>query len=699
MERHGLQTEDVKEVKTVCGMCGSGCGVNVTLEAGKVKKVAGLKSHPLNRGTVCPRVAKVPNFLYHPDRLQYPVKKQNGGWERISWDEAMETIASRLHLIKDKYGARSLAICFGMPVLTQGTGTITFIRRFCDAYGTPSVFSVDSMCWRSRLIGAILTTGTYQMPDLEESSCILVWGNNPHQSSWPAMLQISRARKKGAKLIVIDPRRTFMAKKADMHIKIRPGTDGALLLAMLNVIISERLCEEDFVVKWTHGFDKLEEHVKQHPPEWAEKITWVPATTIRELAQIYASTKPATILSPNNTIEESGNAVQNHRAISILQAITGNYEIPGGYVTLPRIRRSPIRLEEMLEENPLGVDQYPLFHGFWGRLLGEGEGQSMLVPDAILKGEPYPIKAAIVSGSNPLLSWPNSNKVRQAFERLEFLVVMDMFMSDTAKLADIVLPAASGFERTEMYDFYTVLYGIPYVMLKKKIIEVGECWSDMKFYLELAKKMGYEEHFPWKDTDEVVDYMYKPAGLSIKRLKEEAPEGMVFGEKKFKVYETKGGFPTPSGKVEIYSDTLAELGYDPLPSYKEPPESPISTRELFKEYPIILTTGTRLSPLLHSMFRNVSELRDATKGPTAEIHPETAGKYGIKDGDTMVVETKRGKIEIKASVTEDILSGVVSITHGWVESNVNLLTDNAPADPISGFPSMRALLCRIGRKS
>lgn len=695
MQSKTAPREDIRTVTTVCGMCGLGCGVNVTVEGDKIKKVTGMKDHPLNRGAVCTRVANIENFLYHPDRLKYPLKKVNGEWKRISWDEALDTVANRLHLIKDRYGARSLAICFGMPVLTQGTATISFIRRLCDVYGTPSVFSVDSMCWRSRLIGTILTHGTYPIPDLEESKLILLLGSNPHQSAWPMMTTISRAQKKGAKLIVADPRKTYTAKKADIHIKIRPGTDGSLLLAILNIIISEKLYEEDFVEKWTNGFDKLVEHVKQYTPEWAEEITWVSKDSIREIAGTYASIKPAVIYSPNNTIEESGNAVQNHRIIAILQAITGNYGVAGGDITFSQVRRNPIRLEELVEEKPLGVERYPLFHGFWGRLLGEGEGQSMLVPDAILGGAPYPIKAAIVSGSNPLMSWPNSKKVRDAFEKLDFLVVMDLFMSDTAELADIVLPAASGFERTEVFDFYTVLYGITYVMLKRKITQVGECWSDMRFYLELAKRLGFEKEFPWKDTDAVMDYMFEPAGLSIKQLMEEAPRGMTLGKKKYKEYEIRGGFPTPSGKVEIYSETLKELGHDPLPTYKEPPESRISTPELFKEYPIILTTGTRLSPLLHSMYRNMPKLRNATKGPVAELHPETAGRYDISDGDMMVVETKRGKIEITASVTENIISGVISITHGWTESNVNLLTDNAPADPISGFPSMRALLCRI----
>ncbi|MDX9786136.1 MAG: molybdopterin-dependent oxidoreductase [Desulfobacterales bacterium] len=689
------QNDDV--VTTVCPMCHQGCGVNVTLKDGRIDKVTGLKSHPNSKGVVCARAGNADKWVHHPDRIKYPMKKVNGSWERISWDEALDTIAARLRPIKEQFGAKSLAVIFGYPVLVEGTSTISFIRRFCDAFGTPSVFSVDAMCWRSRLVGSILTFGNYAVQDLDESKCIFVWAHNPHQSEQTVGRQILEAQKKGAKVVVIDPRRTQTAKKADIHVMIRPGTDGALLLAFMHVIITEGLYDKAFVEKWTYGFDKLKLHVDSFTPEWAEKITWIPANQIKDLARMYASIKPATILSPHNAIEESGNAVQNHRAISILQAITGNFGVPGGDIVLSGVRRSPIRLEEMLNEKPLGCDIYPLFHSVWGRLLGEGEGQTMLVPDAILAGEPYPIKAAIVSSSNPLLSWPNSAKVRQAFEKLDFLVVMEMFETDTTRLADIVLPGATGFERQDIFDFYNVLFGLPWAMLRKKVLQVGECWSAMKFYLELAKRMGFEEYFPWKNTDEVIDYMFEPSGLSIGKMAEGPPEGMPLGKKKYKDHEGRGYFYTPSKKVEIYSETLAELGHDPLPTYKEPPESPISTPELFREYPIILTTGARAAPVHGSAYRNIDKLRNAAKGAVAEIHPDTAAEYGIGDGDMMVVENKRGKIEIAAAVADDILPGVIAITHGW-SANVNLLTDNSPADPITGFPSMRALLCRIRKK-
>lgn len=698
MAKAGLTgKEEVKVFKTVCGICGFGCGINAYVKDGELLKVTGMPEHPMNRGFFCARAKAVRELVYHPDRLLYPQKKTRGQWKRIPWDEALDLIARRLKSLKETYGARSLAVCFGQPVLTQGTATIGFMRRFLDAYGSPSVFSVDSMCWRSRLMGTILTFGKYPMPDVENTKCLILWGHNPSDSYIARAWAVREAQKKGAKLIVVDPRRIPFAKKADLHIQLRPGTDGALLLAMMNIIIAEKLYDHDFVARWTVGFDKLAEAVKDYTPERVEKITSVPAASIREMTRIYATTKPACIHSPNNTIEESGNAVQNHRAISVLQAITGNFEVVGGDITTSRVHHNPIRLFEQMEEKPLGTDKYPLFYGFWGRLFGEGEGQSMLVPDAILSGKPYPIKAAIVSGSNPLLTWPHSTKVRKAFSKLDFLVVMDFFMTDTAKLADVVLPAATCFERNEVFDFYRVLYGIPYVMLKKKLIQVGECWSDTSFYLQLAKKMGYDKEFPWKNDDEVIDYLFAPMQLSIKRLTEEAPQGMWLGKIKIKEYEERG-FPTPSGKVEIYSETLAKLGQNPLPSFTEPPESPVSTPELAKEYPLVLTTGARKYPYSHSEFRNIPSLRRMVPDPEAEIHPSTAARYGLKGGDMAIVETKRGKIEIKVKATPDILPGVVCMAHGWTEANANILTDNAPADPISGFPAMRALLCRIKKK-
>jgi anaerobic selenocysteine-containing dehydrogenase len=233
-------------------------------------------------------------------------------------------------------------------------------------------------------------------------------------------------------------------------------------------------------------------------------------------------------------------------------------------------------------------------------------------------------------------------------------------------------------------------------MLRQKIIEVGECWSDMRFWLELAQRMGYEEHFPWKDDEEVLDYLLEPSGLTLKGLHEDEPGGVFYRSMKYRQYEQRG-FRTPSGKVELYSETLEKLGQDPLPTHRESQESTVSTPDLAREYPLILTTGARIDRYLHSQLHNIPRLRRGVPKPTAEIHPRTAAEYGIADGETINVETKRGSIEIEASLSDDILPRVVSIPHGWEKANVNLLTDMGFADPLTGVPAFKSMLCKINK--
>jgi len=693
--RYNMSQKQV--VKTACQLCVAICGMNVHLENGKIVKVEGMPEHPANLGRLCPKGAAAIDYVYSKDRLKYPMKKVNGQWQRISWDEALDTIAAKLLEVKEKHGARALAVCVGGTILYSAAPGLTLLRRFLDVHGSPNYFSVDSMCYRPRMIAYIMTYGNYPSPDPENARCIILWASNPRASHPMRARQIERGMKKGAKLIVIDPRRTNAAQKADIHLQVRPGTDCALALGMLNVIISENLYDADFVSNWTVGFDKLAEHVKPFTPEEVEKITWVPAETIRRAARLYATTRPATILQGVNGLDQTTSGFQSARAVAILQAITGNVGTPGGFVTSSGLHLSPMRLPDMVKEKAIAEERYPLAYQIWDRPIGEGQG--MVLYDTLLTDEPYPIKAMIIQGSNPLLSWPNSNKLREALGKLDFLAVMTVFMSETAELADIVLPAATFLEKEDIVvDIYWMEYGIPYLLLRKKVLQFEEARSDAEFWLELARRMGYGEYFPWNDPGEVIDYLLEPSGLSMKQLKDEMPGGLQYRSVVYNQHKDRGGFRTPSGKVEIYSETMKNLGYDPLPTYREPIESPISTPELAKDYPVILTTGARMLGNLHSQLRNIPKLRKLAPEPLAEIHPDTARKYNINDGDTITVETKRGSIDIKARVTEDILPGVVNVPHGWSEANVNALTFEQPGDPVSGLPTLKALLCRVREK-
>ncbi|MEM3453333.1 MAG: molybdopterin-dependent oxidoreductase, partial [Candidatus Hadarchaeum sp.] len=316
---------DSRVIKTVCRICSGECGLDVYVHDGKIVKVEGMKEHPINRGEICPKAEAAIDYVYSPDRLKYPLKRDGDSWKRISWDEALTTIAQELTRIKKEYGSRALAVYLGQGI--DYYENKWYARRFCDVYGTPGYYSVDSMCYRARVIAHRLTYGAMSVADQENSKCILMWARNEYNAILPRAKKALKALENGAKLIVVDPVRTFFAKRADIHLRPRPGTDCALALAMLNIIISEGLYDKEFVERWTVGFEKLAEHVKKYPPEKVEEITWVKADDMVKAARLYASTKPACI-NQGNSIDLQANGVQTSRALAIMQAITGNLDVP-----------------------------------------------------------------------------------------------------------------------------------------------------------------------------------------------------------------------------------------------------------------------------------------------------------------------------------------------------------------------------------
>ena len=683
----------MRVVKTACGLCHLACGMNVYVDGGRAVKVEGMREHPLNKGLLCPKGLSSIDYLYHPDRLKAPLKRVGESWVEVSWGEALDLIAGRLRRAIKEHGPRSIAGIIGMPILLGGQSTVSLVRRFYDAIGTPNVFSPESLCYRNQIVAQIVTMGKFCVPEPENAKCIVLWGSNPHASRPPWAARIGEGLRRGARLIVIDPRPIPLARRAELHLKPRPGTDAALALGMLNVIIEEELYDREFVDRWCYGFDRLRERVKQYTPRKVSEITWVPEDDIVRAARIYATTKPACIVQGVNALDQAASGFYTARAITMLQAVTGNIDVPGGYVRASRVHVAPTRLPERLVEKPLGASEYPLFYECWGRLFGEG--QALALSRAILEGEPYRVVAVMVSASNPVLTWPNARRVREALESVDFLVVMDLFMTDTAELADVVLPACSFMERLELCDYYGTVNGVPYVMLRKEVVEpLWSSWPDMKFYMELARRMGYGDLFPWRDVVEYLNYVLRPTGLTLKLLLEEHPEGVPYGRVNYGEY-LQAGFKTPTGRVELYSETLERLGYDPLVTHLEPEEGPIKSPKLAEEYPLILTTGSRLTWYLHSQLRNIDRLRRAEPEPTAEIGPETASRLGLSDGDYAFIETVRGRIKVRVRVLKGMLEGVVNVPHGWREANVNELTSDRPENPVVGYPSLKASLCRV----
>jgi anaerobic selenocysteine-containing dehydrogenase len=683
-----MEDSKSKWIATDCTICYHSCGMNVLVEEGRIRKVRGLKDHPLNKGRLCPKGARAIELVYHPDRLKYPLKKVNGEWKRVSWEIALSEIADKLQSLKKEFGPESLSI-FSGSIGVENLEMMELAQRFKGAFGSPNFISVEGICYRMRIRARQMTFGKYPVEEMNTKLYVL-WGHNPEQSDFPLHLAIRENLAKGSKLVVIDPKRISLARKAEMYLSIRPGTDGALALALMHVIIKENLYDKDFVEHWTYGFDKLVSHIEPYTPEWAEKITWVPSEGIRKLARLYATSESASIFQGTNTQDQTANGTQNSRAFAILQTITGNINNPGGWVIGPRLSLTGLGIAT--ERTPIGAHDYTLFYDLWGRK--SPFGQVVCFPDCV----PNVIKALIVTGGNPVVSLPDSNAFREALKKLELLVVLDLFMTETAELAHYVLPGCTHLEKNGLAYSYNVCHGLPYLMVRKKAIEpLYESRSEFMFWKGLANKMEFGHLFPWETDEEVVELELKPTGLKYKELKEEKVAGAYYIEKKYGMdgYQNKG-FSTPSKKIEIYSETFEKEGFDPLPTYREPDQSPLVAPQLFQNYPLILTTGARNLYYTHTQHRNIQGLKERNPEPYAEIHPKTAKKYGVKGGDSIIVESNRGKIRVKALVTEDMMEGVVSIPHGWSgEANVNLLTDVHCREPIMGYPQMKSQLCSI----
>jgi anaerobic selenocysteine-containing dehydrogenase len=676
-----------KTIKTYCGICESTCGMQVTVRDNRVEKVAGLKEHPRSKGYLCVKGAVAKDILYAPDRLKSPMKKENGDWKEISWDEALELIAHKLTGVKEKYGANSLAVYHGQTYL-KNCLAMSFMKRFLTIYGTANLCSAASECFIPILLNGIATFGGLPFADVENSRCILIWGSDPFSSGGLAGCNTPHAKKifnelkrKGVKFIVIDPRTPAVGKLADIHLKVRPGTDGALALGMMRVIIDENLHDAEYIEKHTSGFDQLKDMLKDYNLDKVEKITLVPKSDIQKAARMFATIKPASIINGTG-VEHQTNTVQTLRAIAILLSLTGNIDVKGGNTFLAPTLFAPEEIEGItpVKADPIGIDEHPMFVSMIN------QAQALVVIEKILEREESPIKALIVAGGAPIPQLANTSKVREALKKLEFVAIMDQFITETARYADVVLPAAFFLERDEI--------GTMPLNLQRKVVDGGQCWPDWKFWWELAKKMGYGQYFPWKGFEDAADHLLKGVGLTCEELNKH-PEGIMHELPPGNFL--RDGFYTFSGKIEIYSNSLASNGYDPLPVYREPMESILSTPELAKEYPLTLTTGGRQDMYLHSQHRNIPSLRKLLPEPYLEIHPDTARECGVKDGDKVVVESLRGKVTIKAQLTEGIMPRVIHIPHGWVEFDCNLLTDHEKRDPISGFPGLKSALCRVRR--
>jgi cysteine sulfinate desulfinase/cysteine desulfurase-like protein/anaerobic selenocysteine-containing dehydrogenase len=713
--------EHVNERRALCGICPAGCWIIATYDQdGRLAAVRADEDSPF--GITCKLGLHSPEIVYSENRLKYPLKRKGPkgtyDFERITWDQAFEEIVHRLQAIKAAYGPETVAIYTGRgsfelamcDVFQPRDVAVSSASSLLFPFGSPNTMGVGALCYVSMaMIAPHVTMGgmfSNMFSDLEQAELIAVWGANPATDCPPLdYKRILEACRRGAELVVIDPRRTVTAKiDGAQWIPIRPGTDGALALALCQVLIEEELFDEPFVRDWTHGFEDFARYVQHFRPELVESITGVPAATTRALARKLAQAHGAAPVMYSG-LEYSDSGVQAIRATMVLWALAGQLDVPGGRCFTMWQNLFPINRDGLLS-NPdvkkaLGRDRFPVYS------LYRGESHANALPAAVLQGQPYPIRSLITLGGSMITAWPQPQVWRQTLEALDFFTCIDVNLTADCAYADLVLPAATWYE----IDSY-MTYG-PIFRLRERVIPpVGEARNAFFIFAELARRLGYGHLYP-QTEEELLRYVLKGSPFTLEEVR--AAGGQVQMDTAIMQYKKweKGllrpdgspGFATPSGKFEIASAILEEHGYDPLPVYTEPLESPVSQPDLAKKFPLVFNSGARVTTDFRSQFHGIPGLLKERPEPTVMLHTVDAQARGIVHGDPVIVASPRGRVRLRAIVSEDIIPGAIEANMGgggplgpkaWQECNINDLTD-LRYDPISGFPIYKALLCEVSR--
>ncbi|MFC1961669.1 molybdopterin-dependent oxidoreductase [Chloroflexota bacterium] len=730
-------SREIENKNAICRWCHARCRVSVQVSGGHLVEVTEDTEHlvtvwPRVRGCMRRRAAR--EFFYHPKRVNYPLKrvgeKGEGKWQHISWEQALDDIAQKLGQIKQEYGPEAVSASVGTARTVK-----EFCSRFFNLFGSSNRCGSTSICNGPRAVMAKAIFGWFPHVGVSpKSKCYILWGRTPEESYPSIWYHIRNVKKAGQKLIVIDPRYTKSAALADIHLQPRPGTDCALALGMINVIINEELYNKEFVANWCHGFEQLSERVQQYHPEKVAEITWVPADKIKDAARMYATNHPGSITAGQG-IEALENNAECIHAHCILAAITGNVSVEGGEVLYgphpQAITVNEIELSEMVSEDDkkkqLGADRFKLntWPGYdlitepqkkvWGKRGGSFGSECMasapLLYRAILEKNPYPVKAMITWDSNPMVTQANTKLVYKALKKLDIYVVVDFWMTPSAELADYIFPAGSWLERPCILDSANntnVLIGGER-SLPSTIEGEYDHRDDYEFWRGLGIRLGQERHWPWQTLEEVYDYRLQPMGLTFKGFMEGG--GVSRPRPDFEGYK-RNGFATPTGRVELYSTLLEKLGYDPLPAYREPSMSLVSRPDMAQDYPFILITGARHRPFFHSEYRQIGSLRKLHPEPLVEIHPETARELGIDNGAWVWIETPTGQVKQKCRYFAGMHPRIVSAQHGWWfpelpgeepclhgvwESNINVCLNDDPQglNPLLGSWPLRTFLCKI----
>lgn len=680
-------------IDTVCRLCSSCCPVEAEVEDNRLVGARRKSFLDPDKRLTCAKLAAAPDIVYSPRRLTVPlIKNEDGsGFREADWDEALDLVAARFRHHRQESGPQSVAWLRGMAA--DWGAPWDYPNRLMNVFGSPNTIGNGSICFVARDFAHSYTYGSMAYPEAKNAKCIVVWGKNDGDTALGAAEGIHRAKEHGATLIVIDPVETLLARKADIWLRIKPGHDGLLAMSMINEIIEARLYDGEFVEQFTVGFDVLKKAAARFPADKVAGTLWLNADQIRQVARIYATTRPAAIVDGNG-LDMHREVFDTTRAIAMLRALTGNLDRPGGDVLPQPIPVRNIQLREKLDDTiPPITHQYPLFNTFsetWGNQV-----QGCVV-DAILDESPYPLKMVVVQSGNPLVTMADSIRTRAAFDKLETLVVIDMFMTETARLADVILPAASCFEKTQLNR--ASIRNNPIILQNAVIPPVGDSWPDWKIVFELGRRLGFATEFPWQTAEAAIDYQLEPAGVTVADLRKSGRSGLRIEEPRYEKYR-ETPFRTPSGKVEFFSGRLAAAGLSGVPFEDGWGDNPISFAGQSAEYPILGISGSRDIRFTNSQFRTIPALLKEGAECLVDIHPVDAARLGFAEGERIRIETPKGAVEMTVHLSTVVSPGMVRLGWGWGDhdprANLNILTSDDKRSRITGTSTSRSFMCRL----
>jgi anaerobic selenocysteine-containing dehydrogenase len=683
--------------KTMCDMCTPlcHCGIDAYVKDGKVIKIEGTKGHPMNNGLLCTKGANNRAFIYRSDRLTTPLRrvgaKGSGEFEPISWDEAYDIIAEKLSHTKQSLGANSVMFYSG-----YGKWYRFMLQRLAFDFGTVNYGAESSTCFTANRMAWMTMTGKFARPDMPNAKLYVAWASATHYSRFTNANNLDNFKRRGGKVIIIDPRITpAVERDADLHLRVKPGTDGLLANCIAGIIIKNGWHDREYIEKYVHGFEEYSKYVCSVELEETARITGVSAEKIMQAAEMIGTVKPMSLENSPGSIIHQSNGFQTSRAIFALSAITGNYNNVGGNQPLDFgyceqgsgfiTGDEHFAIETMPDgfDKRIGAKRFPV----WAKLITQCQCTDLA--RQILEGTPYPVTTLVAHGMNYRM-FPDSEYMKKALESLDFFVDVDLFMTDSARLADIVLPCCSSFEREEfkVYPGGFAAYYTP------AIPPYGDSRDDARIIQELCARLGLQDEYLLRGYRRCIEKVLENTGIDIDALKKSDLPMKVPPEIMLK-FVPRGyldhGCATKSGKIELWSELLASCGekYEPLPKYYSPTTRPN------EEFPYIFMSGVRIPNAIHSRLHNVPWARALRPEASADISVEDAKKLGIERGESIRLRSDFGEICVKANPTAMIAPGQVYMFHGYPEADAAKLLSREELDEYSGFPGYLSGHCTV----